>query len=78
MSSFTMTFDPEIGVSYIYNRGRQSQAGVVGKTVEVRGHDNVYLDYDKDGKIFGIEILSPGKITLLEALRLLEPTKKAC
>ena len=73
---FTMTFDSEAGVVYIYNRGRQSQKGVVIKTLEVEGYDNVYLDYDKDGKIFGIEILNPGKkITLMEVLKLLDATK---
>ena len=70
---FTMTFDSKVNVVYIYNRGRRSQKGVVVKTVEVDDVDKnggVYLDYDKDGKIFGIEILSPKNVTLLEVLKL--------
>jgi uncharacterized protein YuzE len=77
---FTMTYDPEAGVVYIYNRGRRSQKGVVAKTVEVDDVDQtggVYLDYDKEGKLFGVEILNPGKITLVEVLKLLEPQKHA-
>jgi uncharacterized protein YuzE len=78
---FTMTYAPEAGVVlvYIYNRGRRSQRGVVAKTVEVddvEQNGGVYLDYDKEGKLFGVEILNPGKITLVEVLKLLEPLQE--
>ena len=70
--SFTLTYDPEAGIAYLYNRGRHTQKGVVERTVEF-DDGRVYIDYDKEGSIFGIEILNPDKITLSEIMRRLEP-----
>ena len=52
-------YDKEVDAAYIYLEDsiENSQAN---KTIEL--NDNIILDFDKNGKLLGIEILSASKI----------------
>lgn len=67
---FKVTFDPTTGATYCYIPGREPGTKV-HYTREVKKKTNVYVDYDENDKPMGIEILSPGNITVLEMFRFL-------
>lgn len=59
------TYDDEADAAYIYLSGPIPRGGVA-RTMEVKGHRNVYLDFDKGGRLLGVEIIDgralPGSI----------------
>ncbi len=63
-----ITYDKEADAAYIYLEG-SIEDGEAKKTVEL--NDNIIVDFDKEGKLLGIEILNASKIlnkkSLLEA-----------
>lgn len=52
-------YDKEVDVAYIYLEYPLGD-GQVKRTIELNG--NIVLDYDSDGKLIGVEILSAGKV----------------
>lgn len=52
-------YDKEADTAYIYLEDF-IEDGQVKKTIEL--NDNIILDFDKDGKLLGIEILNASKI----------------
>lgn len=61
-------YDKDVDAAYIYLEGSIAD-GEVKKTIEL--NDNIILDFDKNGKLLGVEILSASKVlnkkSLLEA-----------
>ncbi len=61
-------YDKEADAAYIYLEDSIAK-GEVEKTIEL--NDNIIVDFDKNGKLLGIEILSASKVlhqkSLLEA-----------
>jgi uncharacterized protein YuzE len=61
------TYDPEADAAYIYLDGT-IRAGGATKTREVKGDRDVYLDFDKDGRLIGVEVLGlkrmPSKLAI--------------
>jgi uncharacterized protein YuzE len=72
-----MTFDSSVGAAYIYNRGRAPaenaphEIGVVKRSIEANKKGTLIIDLDKDGQVFGVEILNPEKVKLSTILGLL-------
>lgn len=71
-----LTYDPEAGAAYVFAPGKQSEYGVIERTeeFEIKDEDGelvttLYIDYGKDKKIFGVEILGPDKVTLAQVLQ---------
>jgi uncharacterized protein YuzE len=52
------TYDKEVDAAYVYLE-YPLKDGQVKKTVEI--DENIALDYDKDGKLLGMEILEASK-----------------
>ncbi|MBS3137605.1 DUF2283 domain-containing protein [Candidatus Woesearchaeota archaeon] len=52
-------YDKEVDAAYVYLQ-YPIKDGEVKKTVEV--DDNIILDYDKSGKLVGVEILNASKV----------------
>lgn len=50
------TYDDESDAAYIYLNGPIPRGGV-SQTLEVTGNRDVYLDFDKDGRLLGVEII---------------------
>jgi uncharacterized protein YuzE len=50
-----VTYDAEVDAAYIYLR--DIEAGGVATTVPVRDRD-IHLDFDSEGRLLGIELLS--------------------
>lgn len=69
-----ITYDKEADAAYVYLK-YPMEDGEAKKTVEIS--DNIIFDYDKDGKLIGVEILAASKVlnkkTLLEAEQIAEP-----
>ena len=63
-----MEYDKEVDAAYVYLE-YPIKEGSVKKTIEL--NDNVILDFDKDEKLIGVEILDASKVlnkkVLLEA-----------
>lgn len=75
----TMTYDAEAGAAYVYAPGRESEPGIVDKTVEHEVRDeygdlisSIYVDYDKAGKVFGVDILGPHHVTICDIVKYFE------
>ncbi len=58
-------YDKDADAAYIYLEGSINDREV-DKTIEL--NDNIILDFDKKGKLLGIEILSASKILHQKAL----------
>jgi uncharacterized protein YuzE len=54
-----ITYDKEVDAAYIYLKHPIAK-GESKKTIEL--NDNIILDFDKDKKLIGIEILSASKV----------------
>jgi len=52
-------YDKEADAAYIYLEDSMAK-GEAEKTIEL--NDNIILDFDKNGKLLGIEILSASKV----------------
>lgn len=52
------TYDAEVDAAYIYLNGPIAKGGVA-KTMalEAKGHRDIYLDFDKEGRLLGVELL---------------------
>ncbi len=61
-------YDKDVDAAYIYLEDSVAE-GQAEKTIELNG--NIILDFDKNGKLLGVEILSASKVlnkkSLLEA-----------
>ena len=61
-------YDKDVDAAYIYLEETIAD-GEVGKTIEL--NNNIILDFDKKGKLLGIEVLDASKVlnqkSLLEA-----------
>jgi len=66
------TYDSEADVAYIYFK-TECERRIVAKTREVKDHSEVYVDFDREGRIIGIEILNAS--TRMEPSFLEELTK---
>lgn len=52
-------YDQEVDAAYIY-LDRQIKEGEVKKTIAL--NDNIIIDFDKNDKLIGLEILSASKV----------------
>jgi uncharacterized protein YuzE len=50
------TYDDEADAAYIYLNGPIPRGGA-SRTLEVKGNHDVYLDFDKEGRLLGVEII---------------------
>ena len=68
MKFMKFEYDKEVDAAYIYLK-HPIEDGEAVKTIEL--NDNIRIDFDKKGKILGMEILDPSKVlnknVLLEA-----------
>jgi uncharacterized protein YuzE len=60
-----LEYDKEVDAAYVYLQ-YPIENGDVKKTVEV--DNNIILDYDKSGKLLGVEILNASKVISKKAL----------
>jgi len=58
-------YDKDVDAAYIYLEDSIAD-GEAEKTIEL--NDNIILDFDKNGKLLGIEILSASKVLLQKSL----------
>ena len=58
-------YDKEVDAGYIYV-GDDIEDGEAVKTIQL--NDNIILDFDKNGKLLGIEILDASKVLNKKAL----------
>ncbi len=65
-----ITYDKEAGAAYVYIK-YPIQRGEASKTVEVK--ENIILDFDRKGKLLGVEILNARKLLPSIVLRKAEP-----
>jgi uncharacterized protein YuzE len=63
--------DKEANAAYIYVK-TQIDDGEVAKTIEV--NDSIILDFNKDGKLIGIEVLNASKNLTKDFLSSIVPT----
>ena len=52
-------YDKEVDAAYIYLESPIKE-GAVKKTIEL--NDNIILDFDKEGKLIGVEVLDASKV----------------
>jgi uncharacterized protein YuzE len=63
-----LSYDPEVDAAYIYVREAESRLGTV-KSVPVRdAPGDIVLDFDTDGRLFGIEVLDASRLLPAELL----------
>jgi uncharacterized protein YuzE len=71
------TYDPSAGIAYIYLRPSGREDGRVGATVpldaleetwQVLALGSINLDFDPDGTLVGIEVLSAASVLPVELL----------
>jgi uncharacterized protein YuzE len=55
-----MTYDPAADAMYLYLTERAGKAAEVARTEEVAA--GLILDYDRDGRVIGIEMLSVSQL----------------
>jgi uncharacterized protein YuzE len=74
-----MTYDPAAEGMYLYLTERAAEAVKVARTEEVA--PGLILDFDSDGRVIGIEMLSvsqvPGAKPMQMAFEILEPSDAA-
>jgi len=58
-------YDKEVNAAYVY-LVETIKDGEAVKTIKV--NDNIILDFDKNGKLIGMEVLNAGKILSKEVL----------
>lgn len=58
-------YDQEVDAAYIY-LDQQIKGGDVKKTITL--NDNIIIDFDKNDKMIGLEILSGGKVLAKKVL----------
>ncbi|MCS4537377.1 MAG: DUF2283 domain-containing protein [Thaumarchaeota archaeon] len=58
-------YDQEVDAAYIY-LDRQIKEGEVKKTIAL--NDNIIIDFDKNDKLIGLEILSASKVLAKKVL----------
>jgi len=58
-------YDKEVDAAYIYLESPLKE-GAVKKTIEL--NDNIILDFDKEGKLIGIEVLDASKVLNKKAI----------
>jgi len=66
MNNMKFEYDKEVDAAYIYLQ-YPIKEGEVKKTVEL--NENIIIDFDKSGKMIGVEILAASKILSKEALK---------
>ncbi|HLD15129.1 MAG TPA: DUF2283 domain-containing protein [Candidatus Nanoarchaeia archaeon] len=54
-----LEYDKEVDAAYIYIK-YPIKDGECAKTIEL--NDNIFIDYSKDGRLLGVEILNAKKI----------------
>lgn len=68
----TVSYDAEANAAYIYVRDPEARLGTV-KSVPVRDAPGmIVLDFDTDGRLFGIEVLDASRLLPAE---LVSPTE---
>ena len=61
-----VTYDKEADAAYIYIK-YPIRRGEASKTIEV--NENILLDFDKEGKLLGVEVLNARKLLSNRILR---------
>jgi len=59
MNKMKISYDKEVDAAYIYLK-HSIEKGEAKKTIEL--NNNIILDFDKNKKLIGIEVLSASKI----------------
>jgi uncharacterized protein YuzE len=67
-----ITYDKSGDSVYIYTVSSEYRPKGVAKTVPLEDYPSVILDFTKDGRLFGIEILDASKMIDVEYLKKLE------
>ena len=64
-----MTFDVAHKLAYVYATDKPTGKGGVSKTVDVEvKRTMLYVDLDEDGRVLGVEVLAPSRVTLMEIM----------
>ena len=69
-----MSYDSEADAAYIYVRDAESRQGTVRSVPVQDAPGMIVLDFDTDGRLFGIEVLDASRLLPAE---LLSPTDPA-
>jgi uncharacterized protein YuzE len=65
-----MTYDPAADAMYLYLTERAAEDGEVARTEEVAA--GLILDYDRDGRVIGIEMLSVSQLPGARPMQMFE------
>ena len=64
-NTMKMTYDEDANAAYIYLKGK-IEKGEVKKTISL--NENIILDFDKNEKLIGIEVLNASKVMPKKAI----------
>ena len=64
-----MTFDAAHKLAYVYATTEPTGKGKVARTVDVMvKRTTLYVDLDETGRVLGVEVLAPSRVTLTEIM----------
>ena len=63
-----VTYDPEVDAAYIYVREAEARLGTVKSVPVPDAPGMIVLDFDTDGRLFGIEVLDASQLLPSELL----------